>query len=174
MDIKYSFADKYDCSLARYTKPHITLINFIQWEMQETKLINRLKNIIENLTPFSVKIDGFASFPTHTIYFNIQTKNDIVEMLKSLRPIQSLMTLSKKNKPHFITEPHLALARKLQPWQYEKGWLEYSNTNFVASFMVNKVMLLKREVETKKYFIAASFLLASKASTGLTQASLFA
>ena len=174
MDIKYSFADKYDCSLARYTKPHITLINFVQWEMQETKLINRLKNIIENLTPFSVKIDGFGSFPTHTIYFNIQTKNDIVEMVKSLRPIQSLMTLSKKNKPHFITEPHLTLARKLQPWQYEKGWLEYSNTNFVASFMVNKVMLLKREVETKKYFIAASFLLESKVSTELTQASLFA
>ena len=95
-------------------------------------------------------------------------------MVKSFRPIQSLMTLSKDSKPHFITEPHITIARKLLPWQYEKGWLEYSNTNFVASFMVNKVMLLKREVETKKYFIAASFLLESKASTELTQASLFA
>jgi hypothetical protein len=96
-------------------------------------------------------------------------------MVKSFRPIQSLMTLSKDSKPHFITEPHYNSCSKTSlPWQYEKGWLEYSNTNFVASFMVNKVVLLKREVETKKYFIAASFLLESKASTELTQASLFA
>ena len=68
MDIKQSFANKYECSIAMYTKPQIILASFVQWEMQETKLINRLKNIIENLTPFSVKIDGFGSFPSHTIY----------------------------------------------------------------------------------------------------------
>jgi hypothetical protein len=44
-------------------------------------------------------------FPTHTIYFNIQTKNDIVEMVKSLRPIQSLMTLSKKIS-HILLQSH--------------------------------------------------------------------
>ena len=157
MFIKQSFAEKYDCPLAAYTKPHITLINFVQWEMQELKLINRLKNAVAINNPFLVTINGFGSFPTHTIYANIQTKNNLVSLVKSMKPVQSILTLDNKNKPHFITEPHLTIARKLLPWQYEKAWLEYSNTPLTASFMVNELVLLKRQVGTKKYTVATSF-----------------
>ncbi len=157
MAIKKSFAEKYDCPLALYTKPHITLINFLQWEMQERKFMLRLKNTIEHRKPFLVSISNFGSFPTHTIYANVQTKNDIVELVKSMKPIQSLLKIDGEHKPHFITEPHVTIARKLVPWQYEKAWLEYSNTPFTASFMVNELVLLKRNVDTKKYTVAASF-----------------
>lgn len=157
MLIKKSFAEKYDCPLAAYTKPQITLINFVQWEMQELKLINRLKNAVATSNPFLVTINGFGSFPTHTIYVNIQTKNNLVNLVKSMKSVQSILTLDNKNKPHFITEPHLTIARKLLPWQYEKAWLEYSNTPLTASFMVNTLVLLKRQVDTKKYTVATSF-----------------
>jgi 2'-5' RNA ligase len=43
-------------------------------------------------------------------------------------------------------EPHLTIARKLQPWQYEKGWLEYSNRNFSGRFIADSMVLLKRPV----------------------------
>jgi 2'-5' RNA ligase len=125
--------------------------------MQELKLMNRLKNTIATSNPFLVSINGFGSFPTHTIYANIETKNNLVSLVKSMKPVQSILTLDNKNKPHFITEPHLTIARKLLPWQYEKAWLEYSNTSLTASFMVNELVLLKRQVDTKKYTVAASF-----------------
>lgn len=172
MLIKQSFAEKYDCPLAAYTKPHITIINFVQWEMQELKLINRLKNVVATNNPFLVTINGFGSFPTHTIYANIQTKNNLVGLVKSMKPVQSILTLDSKNKPHFITEPHLTIARKLLPWQYEKAWLEYSNTPFTASFMVNELVLLKRQVDTKKYTVATSFPLLNQLKES-TQATLF-
>jgi 2'-5' RNA ligase len=56
------------------------------------------------------------------------------------------MKLNDENKPHFIMEPHLTIARKLQPWQYEKGWLEYSNRNFSGRFIADSMLLLKRPV----------------------------
>ena len=173
MGIKKQFAEKYDCLAAIYSKPHITLVNFIQWEMQEKKFVSRLKNIFESTAAFQVSINGFGSFPTHTIYANVQTKNDIVSLVKSIQPAQYLLAFNVKNKAHFITEPHLTITRKLLPWQYEKGWLEYSNTHFAASFMVNEAVLLKRHIDTKKYNVAANFHLLNKPSDMAIQASLF-
>jgi hypothetical protein len=55
------------------------------------------------------------------------------------------MKIDKDNKPHFITEPYLTIARKLQPWQYEKAWLEYQHANFHGRFIADHVLLLKRK-----------------------------
>jgi hypothetical protein len=56
------------------------------------------------------------------------------------------MKLNDDNKPHFIMEPHLTIARKLKPWQYEKGWLEYSHKHFAGRFIADSMVLLKRPV----------------------------
>ncbi len=173
MTIKKSFANKYDCPTALYSKPHITLIRFMQYEMVEKKILPQLQNIIATAAPFSVAINGFKSFPTHTIYADVETKNSIVDLVKTLKPIQALLKFDTEHKPHFITEPHLTIARKLQPWQYEKGLLEYSNTPFTASFMASQILLLKRNVEAKGYTVVATFSLLNKQPAVTTQTSLF-
>ena len=171
--IKKDFAEKYECPQALYSKPHITLVKFKQYEMNEQKIIHSINNIVCQKAPIQVSINGFESFPTHTIYFNVETKNVIVEIVKSLKPVQAMLKLDKENKPHFITTPHLTLARKLLPWQYEKAWLEYSNTHFTASFIVNDIVLLRRNEITKKYSIAATFSLNNEVKMMAHQTSLF-
>jgi 2'-5' RNA ligase len=171
--IKKGFATKYECPQAVYSKPYITLINFIQLQMNEQRIIGLMKNIIGRHSSIHITINGFGSFPTHTIYANIETKNSIVDMVKSLKPIQALLKIDKEHKPHYITEPHLTIARKLLPWQYEKGWLEYSNTAFTAGFMATEVLLLRRNVEGGRYTTAASFKMQGLGGFNATQASLF-
>lgn len=56
-----------------------------------------------------------------------------------------------------MMEPHLTIARKLQPWQYEQGWLEYQHRNFTATFIAREMILLKREMGTMKYRKVADF-----------------
>ncbi|MFX8766490.1 hypothetical protein ABTM49_19960, partial [Acinetobacter baumannii] len=87
---------------------------------------------------------------------NVETKNDIVSLVKSLKRVQAYLKFDEEHKPHYITEPHITIASKLVPWQYEQGWLEYSNSEFSAHFMVNKIVLLKRNDSTKKYVMAAT------------------
>src|SRR5436190_3678096 len=145
MEIKRKFAKDYECETAFYTKPHITLVRFRQIEMMETRIIQRMKNISMSLPPIKVELKGFGSFPSHTVYINITSKVPIVNTVKALREPQKLMKLDKDNKPHFITEPHLTIARKLQPWQYEKGWLEFEHKHFHGRFIADYAVLLKRK-----------------------------
>ena len=149
--LKKRFAEAYDCAAAVVGKPNITLARFEQYEMIEQKIVHRLELIARAHPSFLVEVNGFESYPTHSIFLNVTTTSQLVELVKSLRPIQHLLKIDKDRKPHFITEPHISIARKLLPWQYEKGWLEMSNTHFSGKFMVDHVSLLRKRDGEKKY-----------------------
>jgi hypothetical protein len=63
------------------------------------------------------------------------------------------MKLDSDNKPHFIDDPYIMIARKLLPWQYEKGWLEYSHRHFTGRFIADSMLLLKRRQGDRAYQI---------------------
>ena len=158
MKVKQEFYDVYKAPTAIGGKPHVTLVNFLQYEMMEESLINRLKIIAMGYHPIKVELKDYASFPSHTIYINITSKVSIQNLIKEIRhESQRLMKLNDDNKPHFIMEPHINVARKLQPWQYEKGWLEYSHRHFTGKFIADAMLLLKRPVGEGKYQIAGRF-----------------
>ena len=121
-------------------------------KMMEEKIVNRLKTIAMGYHPFKVELKDFGSFPSHTIYINVTSKLPIQNLVKTLRhEVQRLMKLNEDNKPHFIMEPHLTIARKLKPWQYEKGWLEYSHKSFTGRFIADGMILLRRPSGEVKY-----------------------
>jgi 2'-5' RNA ligase len=152
MKVKEEFSDEYKTDHARWGKPHITLVNFVQYAMMEERIINRLHNVAMAHYPFKVELKDFGSFPSHTIYINVTSKVPVQSLVKMIRTeTQRLMKLNDDNKPHFILEPHLTIARKLQPWQYEKGWLEYSNKNFTGRFIADSMLLLRRPVGELNY-----------------------
>ena len=152
MKIKEGFADKYKNEIARFTKPHITLINWVSLELMEERMIQRLQTIAMGTTPFKVELKDYGSFPSHTIFINVTTKVPIQSLVREMKAAQKLMTLNKDNKPHFIETPHLSICRKLKPWQYEEGWLEFSNRQFTGRFIADSMLLLKRPAGEKVKF----------------------
>lgn len=158
MQVKKHFFENYKAETSLYSKPHLTLVNFVQYGMVEERLVNRLNTIAMGYHPIKVELKDYGSFPSHTIYINITSKVPIQDLVRQIRTqAQQLMKLNNDNKPHFIIEPHLTIARKLQPWQYEKGWLEYSNKNFTGRFIADAMLLLKRPVGEMKYQIVQRF-----------------
>ena len=158
MKVRQEFNEEYKVSTALGGKPNIILANFLQYEMMEERLINRLKVAAMGFHPIKVELRDFGSFPSHTIYINVMSKVPVQTLVKEIRhETQRLMKLNDDNKPHFILEPHLTIARKLQPWQYEKGWLEYSNKNFTGRFIADGMLLLKRPLDEKKYQVVQRF-----------------
>ena len=158
MKVRQEFNDEYKVSAALGGKPNIILANFLQYEMMEERLINRLKVVAMGFHPIKVELRDFGSFHSHTIYINVVSKVPVQTLVKEIRhESQRLMKLNDDNKPHFILEPHLTIARKLQPWQYEKGWLEYSNKNFTGRFIADGMLLLKRPLDEKKYQVVQRF-----------------
>ena len=150
LKIKEKFAEKYKADSARWGKPYIALVKFSQLQMMEERLVNRLKMIAMSLPAFKIDLKDFGSFPTHTIYINVESKTTVQQLIKQIKPAQSLMRTQDK-KAHFIDNPHVAIARGLSPIQYEEAWLEFSQTHFTGKFMANSMILLCRPEGTKAY-----------------------
>jgi 2'-5' RNA ligase len=143
--VKKDFYEKYKTPVS-FGNSHLTLANFIQFDMREEKLVNRLNTIAMNYPPFKIELRDFGSLPTHTIFINIESKQQVQNLVKELRPAQQLMTLNKETKPHFITDPNFTVARKLLPWQFEKSWADYSHRHFSGGFIADGMLLLKRKL----------------------------
>lgn len=156
--VKKDFYDSYQAETSKWSKPHLTLVNFLQYQLMEERIVNRLHIIAMGRNPIKVELKDYGSFPSHTIYINVTSKLPIQNLVKQIRTeTQRLMKLNDDNKPHFIMEPHLTIARRLLPWQYEKGWLEYSHKHFTGRFIADAMLLLKRPVGELKYEIAQRF-----------------
>ena len=156
--VKQQFYEDYKASSALYGKAHITLANFLQYEMREERLVNKLSTVSMGSHPVKVELNGYGSFPSHTIFVNVSTKSPIQNLVKNIRSeTQALMKLNNDNKPHFMMEPFITIARKLQPWQYEKAWLEYSHRHFTGRFIADAMLLLKRPVGEMNYQIVKRF-----------------
>jgi 2'-5' RNA ligase len=157
MHVKKEFYEKYEAPTALWGKPHITLANFLQFEMMEERIVSRLKTIAMGYTPFKVELKNFGSYPSHTIFINIESKQQVQNLVKELKQAQQLLKLNKENKPHFLDNPSITVAGKLLPWQYEKGWLEYSHKHFTGRFIADGFLLIKRRVGEKAYQIVQRF-----------------
>lgn len=156
--IKNDFYNTYQAETAKWLKPHLTLVSFTQYQLMEERIVNRLHVIAMGRNPIKVELKDYGSFPSHTIYINVASKLPIQNLVKQIRTeTQRLMKLNDDNKPHFIMEPHLTIARRLLPWQYEKGWLEYSHKHFTGRFIADAMLLLKRPVGELKYEIVQRF-----------------
>lgn len=158
MQVKKEFYETYKIPMTIGGRSYVGLVSFTQYEMMEERIINRLKVIAMGQHPIKVELKDYGSFPSHTIYINVTSKVPIQNLVKGIRSeAQRLMKLNEDHKPYFILEPHVTIARKLQPWQYEKGWLEYSTKHFTGRFIADGMLLLKRSPEENKYQIVQRF-----------------
>ena len=149
LKVKAEFANQYNHPSTNKLKPHIALVNFTTWAMMEDRIVQRLQAIAMGIAPFKVELQDYGSYPSHTIFINVTTKSPIQDLVRQIKQVQRLLKASNEIKPHFIEESHIAIARKLKPWQYEQGWLEYSNRQFTGRFIADSFLLLKRHAGEK-------------------------
>ena len=155
--IRTAFHETYQVTPALGGEPQVTLVRFTQLSLMEERIVQRLKTIAMGYCPFKVELKDFGSLPTHSIFINVTSKLPIRGLVTEIRDVQRLMRLDKDHKPHFIDEPNLLIARKLLPWQYEKGWLEYGNKSFTGRFIADAMLLLRRREGVKAWQIAERF-----------------
>lgn len=169
---KMHFAELYSCPAIIHSKPHISLVRFSNEREYEARVVSYLHRKIKAFAPFVIEMEGFSSFPTHTIFAKIQTKKQIVDIVKSIRMEGQKLKGNSAHEVHFITEPHLTLAKSLQHWQYEKGWLRWQHVPFSARFLVREIVLLKKPINRLRFEVAALFPLLGERNE-LAQGSLF-
>lgn len=141
--IKKQFAAAYEAVQAE-SQPYILLSSFSAISLMEDRVVQKLENICRSVTPFKIELSDFGAFPSHTIYINVTSKMPVKSLVKSIKQAQQLLKPDKDHKPYFIDEAHVAICKKLKPWQFEKAWLEYSNLEYTGRFIASKAVLLRK------------------------------
>lgn len=149
--VREGFSLKYDLPLQKPLKA-VCLVKFSHWEMMEEKILHRLQLISMRLSPFKIEIRDFGSLPSHSVFLDVVTKVPVQKMVRSLKTAGSLLRMNSANKPQWIDNPHIPIAYRLKPWQYEQGWKEYSHRQFTAKFIADHILLLKRPAGERHAF----------------------
>lgn len=134
-------------------RPHLTLLMFSQFEMMEDRIIQKLKTVGMSSRPFKLEMKDYGSYPSHTIFINVVTKEPVKQLMRSVKEIQRLLRSDSEHKAHFLHDPVISVGRKLKPWQYEKAWLEYTHRQFTGKCIADGMLLLKRREGTLSWEI---------------------
>ncbi len=147
---KESFSAQYNVSIARKTLPHITVANFLAREDMEDTIIRYLHRICSMQKSFNVALNNYSGFPPHTVYARVQDHQPFKQLAASLKVIDQYVRSNGLPAAHFITHPHLTVARRLEKNVYEKAMFAYSQKTFHADFEVDELVLLKRQNQFEK------------------------
>jgi len=146
-EIKNIFKIQYGCEYAASLIPHITLINFVQFEMNEKRIVEYLERFSKSVNPFDIQLNGFGQFPSHTIFVNVSTKAPIVKIVKDIQTkFSKFLQPTEHEKPKFIKNPHLTIARQMTESQHNMAWEEWKDKEYVSTFKARGMSLLKRKI----------------------------
>ena len=133
-------------------RPHVALARFVLPEMLEEKMLYRLQVIAMAEKPFLVELKDYGSYPMHSIYINIANQQRVLELIKSLKQARRLMKQGEQD-PHFLQDPAIPLAGRIDKKIYVEAMKEYSHKHFSGKFVADAMLLLKRKAGEKKYMV---------------------
>ena len=129
------------------------LARFTQYALMEERVLNRLRSIAMGFYPVKIELRDFGSYPSHSIFIRVVSREPVKELVRDIREAQRLLKPDNDHKPYFTEDPHLLIAGKLAPWQYENSWQEYSQRHFTGRFIADSMLLLKRRPGEKAWQI---------------------
>ena len=142
---KQYFTKKYGCTMADIFKPHISIMNCLQSNYWETRLIENLKRFGKTVEPFTAELNGIGQFP-ETIFVDISNKYQLTQTIMELSQFAKPLLY----KPQFHKTPHISIARGMTPEQHALAWTDWQNHEIEASFEVSELTLLRRPIDTKQ------------------------
>ena len=142
---KKLFFEEYKEKIAIKTKPHITVANFFAKEEMEDTIIRGVQRICNNQQSFTVTLNNYSGFPPHTIYLRVQNAKPFQQLAKQLSVVNNYVSSCSCPPMILISNPHVSIAGMLPEEIYFKALIQYAHKSFHESFVVNKLMLLRRK-----------------------------
>lgn len=143
---KVYFKTKYNSKASLNSPPHITLHMPFKWvEKNEDELVGHLTKFATDNIPVTIKLNGFSSFPPRVIFIKVEITPALEQLQKNLEKyFKRQFNLFNANYKELPFHPHLTLAfRDLKKPNYQRAWDEFVSKNYQASFLADKIVLLK-------------------------------
>ncbi len=157
--IKQEFADRFESSRALRPPPHVTLQALFKMDDKDQATLEKmLGDFFRPFPVFKIEFSNFGSFANRrnpVIFIQPLPNAMLNNMHKHLMMFLRKLDFSEENTSlHF--NPHMTVAyRDLTAANFKKAWPEFAKRDFEASFMVEKIHLLRHD--GKKWIPVAEF-----------------
>jgi 2'-5' RNA ligase len=146
IQLKGYFKEKYNSKASLNSPPHITLHMPFRWkEKKEEELTAKIHQFVKRYDPLKVCLDNFGAFPPRVIFMNVIADELLNQLQKGIqRFCKKELNLFNANYKEQAFHPHLTLAfRDLKKPVFKQAWEEFSQREFKAEFIADKIALLK-------------------------------
>jgi hypothetical protein len=148
---KKYFEDKYETEIATKTIPYITIANFLAKEILEDRIGRLLQNICNLNYSFTIALNNYSGFPSHTVFIRVQNPKPFKHLHNGLQVLDNFLNTNGCPPLQLVSKPHMAIASQLSEEIYNEAIKEYAERDFYELFHVDKLMLLKRNSQYKKW-----------------------
>ncbi len=148
--------DRYRITQPKTGRPHVGLVRFTALQQTEEKIITRLHNITMAQAPFLIELSNFDGYPMHSIFITVSRQEKIKQLVKACKEARPLMK-ANGDSPHFLDDPVMPLAARLDKDIYLSAMKEYAGKHFSGRFVADAVLLLKRKEKNERYQVLKRF-----------------
>ncbi len=92
----------------------------------------------------------------HAIFIRIANQARVLQLIKNLKQARGLMKTAGED-PHFLLDPHIALAGRIPKEKYLDAMKAYLHKTFTGRFLADAFLLLKRAKDEKRYQVLRRF-----------------
>ncbi|MEO0333851.1 MAG: 2'-5' RNA ligase family protein, partial [Bacteroidota bacterium] len=111
----------------------------------EPELINTLQSVAENVSPFTVELEGFGAFPPRVIFIDVEKSNELSELQRVIKQQMRIdFQIFDSKYPERPFHPHMTLAfRDLKEAQFQRAWEEFQYKELRYTWEATQFTLLK-------------------------------
>lgn len=160
-DLQIQLHSGYHTENVMKKKPGIMLARFTAYKANEKYICQLMQQIYNHTPPLCIELEGFGSYPMHTIFIKVKNTNDVKSLQKKLKS-KSRYLKAGDDDPYFPDTAVINIAQKMSKEIYQKVIIEYEQGNFTARFMANEIMLLRKNNDADRYRELKRFILAGK------------
>lgn len=143
-----------------YSKPHITIHNFLGFQQKEELIVDALQVAACSVKSAFIMVDSFNCFEgSGTIYLTPKPKIYFSRLLRSVYPILfECSGINRQSEIHSSTEPHITIARGLKKDQFKQVWPYFKDKTYEGSFKAESLVLLRKDLlRNDNYHLVGEF-----------------
>ena len=144
---KQVFNEAFGEKLVDRSLPAITIASFQAKEEMEETIIRYLNRICSMQSGFMVELNNYSGNPPHSIYLRVQNPQPFNQLVKGLQVIDNYISSCACPPVQVTANPRIGIAKSLTETIYRQALMNYGQKTFHEIFMVNEVILVRKNHE---------------------------
>lgn len=141
---KRSFENNYEQIEATNFNNYITIASFLAKEAMEQTFIRWMQNICNLQKCFTVTLNNYSGLPSSGLYLRIQDQEPFKKLANELKILDGFMQSNECPPLALVSSFQMSFVTGLSYYNFETAIKEYAQKTFHESFIVDKLVLMKR------------------------------